>query len=286
MTDPGSHEARETATTGADLRAISFPASHAFGRGYDPREVDAYAARCAALVDDLRQQLQAQAQQISELRDRIERDSRSQEVVHAVSILTSAQQTADRTVAEADSYSTKVMSDARNLYEDARRNAATLEQETEAKAKHVYDEALARASSLERETEQRVADLTMSAVTAQAELDQQTAYLRTLRDATRTQMEVFLEGMLDRVAEEYGKAHPLAVEAAKDGSRRPRRPRKSSGKAGAQNGRAPASAARVAGVAAERRVAMTRDVNGSGAPRTAPGDPAGAFDLDGLADGG
>lgn len=281
MTDPGSYEARSNDTTGADLRATNFALSHAFGRGYDPRDVDAFVARCAAVVDDLRGQFLALQAHAADLQDRVDRDSRSQEVVRAVSVLTSAQKTADRTVAEADAYSTRVMSEARDLYEDARRNAATLEQETEAKARHVYDEALVRAASLERETEQKVADLTMSAVTAQAELDQQTAYLRTLRDATRTQMEVFLEGMLDRVAEEYGRAHPLAVEAAKDnGSRKPRRVRRTNGKAGAQNGRAPAGSLRMAGLTTERRALTSRDFDGAASVRPAPDDLNGAAGLD------
>jgi hypothetical protein len=117
-------------------------------------------------------------------------------------------------VAQADDYSARVMSEARDLYENARRNAATLEQETEDKAKGVYDDALARAATLEREAQDHVAQLTLTAATAQTELDSQTAYLRTLRDATRTQLEVFLEGLLDHVAGEYGRAHPMAAEAA------------------------------------------------------------------------
>ena len=281
MTDPGSYEARSNDTSGADLRATNFALSHAFGRGYDPRDVDAFVARSAAVVDDLRGQLLALQAHAAQLQDRIERDSRSQEVVRAVSVLTSAQKTADKTVAEADEYSTRVMSEARDLYEDTRRNAATLEQETEAKARHVWDEALARAASLERETVQKLAELTMSSVTAQAELDQQTAYLRTLRDATRTQMEVFLEGMLDRVAEEYGRAHPLAVAAANDnGPRRPRRVRRVNGKAGAQNGRAPVSSPRVAGQSSERRAVTSRDFDGAGSTRLASDDPMGAAGLD------
>jgi hypothetical protein len=106
------------------------------------------------------------------------------------------------------------MAEARDLYETARRDAATLEQETQDKARGVYDDALGRATALEREAQDRVSQLTLTAATAQTELDSQTAYLRTLRDATRTQLEVFLEGLLDHVAGEYGRAHPMAAEAA------------------------------------------------------------------------
>ncbi len=254
MTSPGTPEGPSNGPSGADLRAVTFSWSHAFGRGYDPQQVDSFVERCASVVDDLRRELSGLRHETAQLQERIDRDSRSQEVAYAVGILTSAQKTADKTVEEADAYSAKVMSEARELYEDTRRNAATLEQETEEKARHVYDEAIARAASIERETGAKLEQMTMSAVTAQKELDQQTAYLRTLRDATRTQMEVFLEGMLDRIADEYGRAHPLAVEAANQKApRRPRRPGRAGGR-GTQNGRA---SARVAGMDAERRRALS-----------------------------
>ena len=181
---------------------------------------------------------------------------------HAISVLTSAQQTADRTVAQADDYSARVMSEARDLFEDARRNSATLEQETEEKARHVYEDALSRAATLERETKDKLAELTLSAKTAQQELDTQTAYLRTLRDASRTQIEAFLEGLLDHVAEEYGRAHPLAAEAANNSSpRRVRRPNRTPA-------RTP-SALRVAGQPDRRRQNGFADAPGIPAPRSA-----------------
>ncbi len=244
--------------TGADLRTTTFAMSTAFGRGYDQHEVDSFVTRCAAAVDHLRGRLRTATQQIEDLQAQVERSGRSRDVSNAMNVLTTAQRTADKTIAEADGYSATVMAEARDLYEDARRNAAILEQETEDKARSVYRDAVARSEALERETEQRLADLTMSAVAAQQELDAQTAYLRTLRDATRTQMEAFLEGLLDRVAEEYGKAHPLAVEAARDLPRKPRRSTRSGGtKSGGsikvngrpapQLGRSTGSTARVAG---------------------------------------
>ena len=214
MTDSAASLPNLDAVTGADIQKVTFASSKAFGHGYEQHGVDSFLSRCAAVVDHLRNQLRQQQDEIAGLRERIERDSRSNEVQHAISVLSQAQQTADKTVAQADDYSARVMSEARDLYENARRNAATLEQETEDKAKGVYDDALARAATLEREAQDHVAQLTLTAATAQTELDSQTAYLRTLRDATRTQLEVFLEGLLDHVAGEYGRAHPMAAEAA------------------------------------------------------------------------
>lgn len=229
MTENTDAEVDLDAVTGADLRTTTFAMSTAFGRGYDQHEVDAFVTNCAAAVDHLRGRLRAATRQIEDLQAQVERTGRGREVANAMTVLTTAQRTADRTIADADAYSTTVMAEARELYEDARRNAAILEQETEDKARSVCQDAVARSEALERETELRLADLTMSAVTAQQDLDAQTAYLRTLRDATRTQMEAFLEGLLDRVAEEYGRAHPLAVEAARDDTRKPRAGTKANG---------------------------------------------------------
>jgi len=155
----------------------------------------------------------AQAE-IARLRDRIDRDSRTAEVQQAVTVLTSAQITADATVAHADEYSARVMTEAQELYEETRRNAAILDQETQDKAKAVYEDAVLRVEAIERENEGRLAQLALATAVAQQEIDGQTGYLRTLRDATRTQLEVFLEGLLDHLAEEYGRAHPFAANAA------------------------------------------------------------------------
>jgi len=218
MTDSTSGLRNLDAVTGADLQSVTFATSKGFGRGYDQHEVDSFIVRCAQAVDRLRARIDETTAryeaQVAELQERIERDSRSNEVAQAMSVLITAQQTADKTVAQADDYSAKVMAEARELYEDTRKNAATLEQETEGKARHVYEEALSRAETIEREATEQVAQLTLTAHTAQQELDQQTTYLRTLRDSSRVQIQSFLEGLLDHVADEYGKAHPIAAEAA------------------------------------------------------------------------
>ena len=243
MTDSVPGFANPDTVTGSELLTVTFQTTKGFGRGYEHSEVDAFIAKSAALVDHLQAQLARSQAEISALQARIERDSRSSEVAHAVSVLTKAQQTADHTVAQADDYSTRVMKEARELYEDTRRNAATLEQETEAKARHVYDDAVNRATALEREAQEKIKQLTLSAQTAAAELDRDTVYLRTLRDATRTQMMTFLEGLMDHLADEYGRAHPLAAEAASDRPQRAAATARRSAKPAGRSGRG-----RVAGV--------------------------------------
>ena len=250
--------------TGAELATATFATSKGFGKGgYEPADVDSFLSRSGAAVDRLNvrlaevEQSLADAQaEIAQLRDRIDRDSRSSEVEQAISVLTTAQVTADNTIAHADEYSAKVMAEAQELYETTRRNAAVLEQETESKSRAVYEDALRRAEAIERENEQRVAELTLTAEVAQEELDSQTAYLRTLRDATRTQMEKFLEGMLDHLSDQYGRAHPIAAQAANGSvagavtagtatggsARRPRRTQKVGARPAAVAGRPTAAA--------------------------------------------
>ncbi|TKV59257.1 DivIVA domain-containing protein [Nakamurella flava] len=214
--------------TGRDIHTVTFAGAKGRNQGYDTEEVDAFLERCADGVERLHADLAAARAEIAQLRDKMDRDSRSTEVEQAISVLTTAQQTADQTVADADDYSRRVMAEAQSTYEDARRNAAVLEQEAEEKARAVYDEALQRAVSISRENADYVELLEQNAAAAQQRLEQQTMYLRTLRDSTRTQMESFLEGLLDHLATEYGKADPAAAQAAspastRSGARRGRR---------------------------------------------------------------
>ena len=112
---------------------------------------------------------------------------------------------------------TQVKSDA--VWKTASARAAARERDSERNAKAVNDAAQRRAAKLEQETQARVQELTVQAAAEQKELDAQTAYLSTLRETTQIQMQKFLEGMLDHVLDEYGRAHPLAAEAAADSIR-------------------------------------------------------------------
>ncbi|HEY5116968.1 MAG TPA: hypothetical protein VIJ00_15710, partial [Nakamurella sp.] len=111
--------------------------------------------------------------------------------------------------------------------------------------------------------------------------DAQTAYLRTLRDATRTQMEAFLEGLLDHVAEEYGRAHPIAAQAANaTTSRRPKRTNRLAAKSNGGSGRAAGGSSRLAGLPAGRRTspALAEPTSPIPLPRAASRDETEQFD--------
>jgi len=174
------------------IRTVTFHVSKYGGRGYDTNSVDDFLDDVAQTVDALEQAVEASSAEIRRLERRVIEGPRGEEVVQAVNIISNAQRTADGIVAEADSYSTRVMTNARELYEDATR----------------------RVAQLEEEAEENLRRLAVSAQIEQHELDRQTAYLRTLRDVSRTQMEKFLSSMLDHVAGEYGRAHPIAAQAA------------------------------------------------------------------------
>ena len=258
MTDPQVQSTGTGEVSADDIRAVKF--NRVIGRGYEQHEVDAFVDKCAAWIDWFNQQLNGAKADLTRVSRRIA-DSGGDQVQQAIQVLTNAQQTADTTVRQADQYSLRVMSEAKQLYEEARLRTASLEQEAEVKSKRLTEDAALRAEQLLREsteqadallhsTQQRAAALERDArtradqliqestrqaaavdaqtqtrleelgeitATRQAELDKQTAYLRTLRDSSRIQMQKFLEGMLDHLSDEYGRADPAAAHAAHDG---------------------------------------------------------------------
>lgn len=176
--------------TPADVQAVTFHETKGFGRGYDEDEVDAFIDRCS-------EQIQSYVDRVQELEEQnqklIESEGGNEDIIlQSVTILTTAQQTADTTVQNADDYSTRVMTEARSMYEDAR-----------LKAKGLVDEAHRMASEAANQVDQHHGDL-----------ERQTVYLRVLRDSTQVQVENFLRGLLDHVTAEYGRANPAAAQAA------------------------------------------------------------------------
>ena len=176
--------------TAADLQAVTFHETRGLGKGYDEDEVDAFIDRCSEQVQALANRIRELEEENTKLADPQRRDENI--VLQSVSILTTAQQTADTTVKNADEYSGRVMSEARSMYEEARQ-----------RAKIIVDEAHRLAS-----------EASETAALRHDELERQTVYLRVLRDSTQVQVEQFLKGLLDHVTTEYGRADPAAAQAA------------------------------------------------------------------------
>jgi DivIVA domain-containing protein len=173
----------------SDLQTVRFGESKGFGRGYDEAEVDAFIARCASELQRLTKrvdELETQAS-TSAMKGRTDGYIATQ----SATILSTAQQTAEATVKNADEYSTRVMAEARTMYDDARRKSTKMLEDAHRHATEAIDQANERHEEIER----------------------QTVYLRALRDSTKVQVEIFLSGLLDHVTSEYGRALPAAVEA-------------------------------------------------------------------------
>ena len=245
-----------------DVRAVRF--SKVIGRGYEQSEVDAFVDKCAAWIDWFSQQLKSAQHKIDDL----EQNDGGARVQQAVQVLTNAQQTADTTVRQADQYSLRVMSEAKQLYQEARARVAALEQEAADKAGNLVEQAAGKATQTELEsaglaesvalTAQQQAAATLrdaqskaeqlmtsarrqsaeldeengirlelisqAATVRQAELEEQTAYLQSLRDTSRAQMQTFLERLLNQLSDEYGRLDPVAAQVLLTGTAQTGRP--------------------------------------------------------------
>jgi len=177
--------------TAEDVRSFGFGETRGFTRGYEESDVDTFVAKVADEIDVRDREIEANHQEIEHLTRRIMAGS-ADRVTQSVNILSRAQKTADEAVARADEHSARVMTEARAFYDDARRQAAK-----------IVDEAARQA--------EEVAEL---AAADHGEIARQTAYLQTMREVARTQIEAFLMGLYDRVAQEYGQAHPAAAAEA------------------------------------------------------------------------
>ncbi len=121
MTEATPGSAERAGITGDDLRSVKF--GRAFGRGYEQGEVDSFLERCAGWMDWFNEQLRAAERRTADLQAQVVSSTKGAEVQQAISILTGAQQAADSTVRQADNYSTTVMAEAKEFYEETRRRA-------------------------------------------------------------------------------------------------------------------------------------------------------------------
>jgi cell division septum initiation protein DivIVA len=118
----------------------------------------------------------------------------------AVRILSSAQQTADAYVAEAEEFSRQMTSEARAVYEEevrqARENAGAIIQAAQEAAAKMGGGMPVGADAPQRSME---------------ELQEQVAYLKAFSQACRVQLRSYLEALLSDVETEWGRADPAAL---------------------------------------------------------------------------
>ncbi len=171
------------------------PPAGLFTRGYDKASTD-------ELVNELLAQIQERTTRLYTVerenrRLRAERSAevhaaRVSEVEDSIAVLSTAQQDADRVMAEADAYREQVAAEAERMRKEARRAAEAI---------------LAEAHARSQEVDRREQQIQLT----QDELRRQTEYLRSVRDAAGTQVLRVLNGIVDHVAAEFGAADPAAV---------------------------------------------------------------------------
>src|SRR5687767_696348 len=182
----------------ADLHNLRFTRASMLRPGYVDTEVDRVMARVA---EELARHIAEKAQ----LRDEVRalRAHVAGTPVHvppseqAVRILSSAQQTADAYVAEAEEFSRQMTSEARTVYEEevrlARENAGAILQAAQ--------EAAAKIAPSGLEPDRRSVE----------ELQEQVAYLKTFGQAVRVQLRSYLEALISDVETEWGRADPAML---------------------------------------------------------------------------
>jgi DivIVA domain-containing protein len=191
--------------TADDLRAVHFTPASMLHPGYTDREVDTFVARAAdelARLTEENAQLREHVQALQQQLDAVA--ARPSPSDQAVSILATAQLTADQYVAEAEDFSRQMTSEARAQYEEqlsqAREKAgAIIQAAQEARAAMAGSGGSGAGGVGGPSTE---------------ELQEQVAYLKAFGQACRVQLRSYLEALLSDVETEWGRAHPAVLPPA------------------------------------------------------------------------
>jgi DivIVA domain-containing protein len=204
MTAEQDTSANDRGLTPADLHNVRFTRASMLHPGYVESEVDRVLSRVAEELGRLYSEKAALRDQVRSLQAQVEGvvipEPPSEQ---AVRILSTAQQTADNYVAEAEEFSRQVTSEARAEYEElvrrARENAGAILQAAQEAAGKLGGEIPAGADSPTRSV---------------AELEEQVAYLKAFGQACRVQLRSYLEALLSDVETEWGRADPAALPLA------------------------------------------------------------------------
>src|SRR5215470_3062743 len=203
-----------------DIQSASFPLSRLGRRGYDEEHVRAFLREVERELVTLLNEKISLWNEVERLRRRIiggmkkSGDSvlfgREDAHVHAVRILSSAQLTADRYVADAQAYSHK-------LTEEARTRRGEILLEAQQHAEMVLEEAQSRARQAALATLDAPAGQSLE--TDRSALKAELAYLKAFGEVYRTHLRAYTEGMLRSIAEwERNEAGAIAKATADAGN--------------------------------------------------------------------
>jgi DivIVA domain-containing protein len=200
-TDQNASQPADRGLSPADVQNVRFTRASMLRPGYVDTEVDRVLSRVAEELGRLYAEKAALRDQVRSLQAQVDGvvmpEAPSEQ---AVRILSSAQQTADNYVAEAEEFSRQVTHDARVEYEDVTREA----RETAGAIIQAAQEAAAKMSggmSGGADAGQRTVE----------EMEEQVAYLKAFGQATRTQLRSYLEALLGAIESEWGRADPTAL---------------------------------------------------------------------------
>jgi cell division septum initiation protein DivIVA len=192
----------------------SFPQAKFGRRGFDEAQVRAF---CAWVADEVaamhaeRTDLEAEVRRLRSAQTTaaaVQHNGEFAEESHiqAVHVLSKAQQTADRYVANAQEYS-------REIAEDARRRRDELLSEARVRASMILQEAQSRGEHAAELVPAGLAPLTSS---QRRDLEAEIAYLRAFSGVCRAHLRAYLESLAKSV-EEWERAEESAVTAARLG---------------------------------------------------------------------
>jgi DivIVA domain-containing protein len=199
--DQNAAEPGNRGLTPADLQNVRFTRASMLRPGYVDTEVDRVLSRVAEELGRLYAEKAALRDQVRSLQAQVDGivipETPSDQ---AVRILSSAQQTADNYVAEAEEFSRQVTHDARVEYEDMTREA----RETAGAIIQAAQEAAAKMGP---------APAPFGGERNLEELEEQVAYLKAFGQACRTQLRSYLEALLTDIETEWGHADPALLPA-------------------------------------------------------------------------
>jgi cell division septum initiation protein DivIVA len=198
------------------VRTAAFSSARFGRRGLDENEVNSFCEWVADGVTRLRNDNNLLQAEISRLRQRLLDTSGTPGAlpedghVQAVAILSKAQQTADRYVADAQEYS-------RELAEDARMRRDEILREAKMRASMIIEEARGSAAAASADASVVARERSRAPLPEQEarELQSEIAYLRTFSSVARTNLRAYLES-LGRSLEEWERAEHKAATAARD----------------------------------------------------------------------
>jgi DivIVA domain-containing protein len=197
------------------VQAVTFPSARLGRRGLDEEHVRAFCGQVERELVRLFNERTSLADEVQRLRRRVlglsgddGGNGYQQDDAHvqAVRILSKAQQTADRYVADAQEYS-------RQLAQDARRRRDEILAEAKTHAARMIEDSHGEAS---RAAEAALAAPAGEPASDRRELEAELAYLRTFSDVYRTHLHAYLDALVRNV-EEWERAEKTSLAAARSG---------------------------------------------------------------------